>query len=62
MLKGRVGVSRLVLCFRQTTGFQNSRQSQIAAVKLVHCRLTPTRPFSERSPTLWLPNILLFYF
>ncbi|MDR1270966.1 MAG: hypothetical protein LBK82_15735 [Planctomycetaceae bacterium] len=25
-------------------------------VNLIHGRLTPTRPFSKRSPTLWLPT------
>ncbi|MDR1270372.1 MAG: hypothetical protein LBK82_12690 [Planctomycetaceae bacterium] len=25
-----------------------------AVINLIHCRLSPTRPFSERSPTLCL--------
>jgi hypothetical protein len=28
------------------------KATQFAIVNLVHCRLTPTRPFSEKSPTL----------
>ncbi|MDR1268670.1 MAG: hypothetical protein LBK82_04025 [Planctomycetaceae bacterium] len=30
---------------------------QIAAVNLIHSRLTPTQPFSERLPTLWSPTL-----
>ncbi|MDR1270031.1 MAG: hypothetical protein LBK82_10955 [Planctomycetaceae bacterium] len=30
------------------------KATQIAVVNLVHSRLTPTQPFSERLPTLWL--------
>jgi hypothetical protein len=34
------------------TRLQNGRQHTFIVVNLIHCRLSPTRPFSERSPTL----------
>ncbi|MDR1268381.1 MAG: hypothetical protein LBK82_02540 [Planctomycetaceae bacterium] len=47
----RIDDSRLVPCFRLAIRFPNGRQHKIAVVNLVHCRLTPTQPFSERLPT-----------
>ncbi|MDR1268074.1 MAG: hypothetical protein LBK82_00985 [Planctomycetaceae bacterium] len=32
------------------------KATQIAVVNLIHCRLSPTRPFSERLPTFELPT------
>ncbi|MDR1268526.1 MAG: hypothetical protein LBK82_03275 [Planctomycetaceae bacterium] len=31
-------------------------EAPITIVNLIHCRLTPTRPFSKRSPTHDLPT------
>ncbi|MDR1269107.1 MAG: hypothetical protein LBK82_06255 [Planctomycetaceae bacterium] len=40
------------------------KATPFAVVNLIHCRLTPTRPISKRSPTLCLPMKFypLFYY
>ncbi|MDR1269244.1 MAG: hypothetical protein LBK82_06945 [Planctomycetaceae bacterium] len=38
---------------------QNERATPLTVVNLIHSRLSPTRPFSKRSPTLYLPTLHL---
>ncbi|MDR1270317.1 MAG: hypothetical protein LBK82_12415 [Planctomycetaceae bacterium] len=50
LLKGCVGVSRLA----PVNGWQFDSKTEgntVCRVNLVHSRLSPTRPFSKRSPT-----------
>ncbi|MDR1268025.1 MAG: hypothetical protein LBK82_00735 [Planctomycetaceae bacterium] len=59
LLKGRVGDSRLVPCFRLATRFQNSWQSHIAVVNPVHCRRVRRRDLSAkgRPPIKGYPSL-----